>query len=86
MPSKKSWADRQGIPKGREGKVVNGIPTSDRNRASNWAFRKKGIQELLLIMDRQYRSKGVNCTLFGVLGGTSVKYAIYVEEGFLVEV
>jgi hypothetical protein len=86
IPRRKSWADRQAIPTGVWGELVNNIPIREDNRASVWEFRKDGISTLLNIMRSQYRDKGVNCTMFGIDDGKSIKYAIFVQPGFLKKV
>lgn len=86
IPRRKSWADRQAIPTGVWGELVSNIPIREDNRASVWEFRKDGIETLLRIMHSQYRDKGVNCTMFGIDDGKSIKYAIFVQPGFLKKV
>jgi hypothetical protein len=83
---RKSWADRNHIPTGTWGDVVNGIKIHEDNRATVWEFRREGIEELQRIMINQYKSKGVGCTLFGVDNGTTIKYAVFVENNFLIKV
>jgi hypothetical protein len=83
---RKSWADRQHIPTGYWGEVVGGIHILEKNRATVWEFRREGIEELQRIMISQYKSKGVRCTLFGIDDGKDIKYAIFLENNWLVKV
>jgi hypothetical protein len=84
--TRKSWADRAGIKTGVIGESVDGIPIRESNRASVWEFRKEGIEILQRLAREQYTRKGVRCTLFGVRDGSTIKYAIFVENGFLKDV
>lgn len=80
---RKSWADRQHIPTGFWGDVVNGIVIKEDNRATVWEYRKEGIEELQRLMISQYKDKKVRCTLFGIDDGKNIKYAVFVQNGFL---
>lgn len=82
-PRRKSWADRQGIKTGIWGEIVDGIPIREENRATVFEFRKEGIQVLQKLLREQYLRKGVNAVLFGIEGAVDIKYAIYVQSGFL---
>jgi hypothetical protein len=83
---RKSWADRQCIPTGYWGEVIGGIHIREENRATVWEFRREGIEELQRIMISQYKSKGVRCTLFGIDDGKNIKYAVFLQSGFLKKV
>jgi hypothetical protein len=81
---RKSWADREGVPSGVWGEVYEGIPIIEENRATGWEYRRDGIEELLKIARENYRVKGVRAYVYGVDdGGVNVKYAIFVQSGFL---
>lgn len=89
MHSQKSWADRQGIKTGVMGEVIDGITIAERNRATVYEFRKEGIQQLQHYMRTHYtgHKNRVNAILFGVhFGYDEIKYAVFVEDGFLKEV
>ena len=88
MATRKSWADQQGIPTGVWGEIYFKIPILEKNRATGWEFRKEGIETLLKICRENYISKGVRAIVFGVDegNGAAIKYAIFVQNGFLREV
>jgi len=82
MNSRKSWMDRQGIPTGVLGEVVDGITIAEENRATVYEDRREGV-EFLTLWYRHYRSKGTKCVLFGVHEPDRIKYAVFVQPGFL---
>jgi hypothetical protein len=87
LARRKSWADRQAIRTGVWGEIQDGIPIKEENRASVWEFRKEGIEALLHIMQKSYRDKKVKAVIFGIdEGQANIKYAIFVQSGFLVPV
>lgn len=79
---RKSWADLQGILTGFWRDKVDGILITEDNRASVWEFRREGIEVLQQIMISQYKNKGVRCTLFGIDDGKTIKYAIFLQNGW----
>lgn len=86
IPRRKSWADKQGVPTGSWGEIVNDIPIYEENRATVWEFRKEGIEVLIALAKQQYTMKGIRCTLFGIDEGKDIKYAVFVEPRFLIDV
>lgn len=80
---RKTWADRSAIPSGVWGEIVDGVRIAEDNRATGWEYRRDGIETLLRIRDRNYLDKKVNAVVFGVDDGTRVKYAVFVQDGFL---
>jgi len=84
----KSWADTVGIPTGVLGEVLSsGVRIAEENRATVWEFRRAGIEVLRKMCKDNYKAKGVNAVVFGVYEGPeTVKYAVFVQDGFLTEV
>lgn len=59
------------------------IKICEANRQSTWEFRRDGVQILQTILNESFLSKGVHAVLVGVYSNAGIKYAIFVEEGFL---
>lgn len=83
---RKTWADSQGIPTGVMGETINGILISEANRATTYERFKEGIQILKSIEHNNYRRKGVTAVTFGVHFGEEIKYAVFVQDGFIKDV
>ncbi len=74
-----NWADKQGIPKGVLGETHNGIAITETNRLTNWAKRKRSIQELY-VYTAKCASQGINAVLFGVARRGVYRYAVFVNS------
>jgi hypothetical protein len=85
---RKSWADRERIPTGVFGEICNGVTIKEENRATGWEFRRDGIEVLLKIAKESYIKKGIKAVVFGVDGDgkTAIRYAVFVQDGFLVPI
>lgn len=85
-----------GLPSGTWGMIVDGIPILEKNRATVWEFRRSGIEILQQICQKNYRDKRINAIVFGIeecretnMPGAfveTVKYAVFCESGFLINV
>jgi hypothetical protein len=85
--SRKSWADRQGIPTGVLGETYKGIHIAEANRATVWEKRKEGIEELITFMENAYTKRGVKAVIFGVhRTPEEISYAVFVQDGFITNV
>lgn len=81
---------------GRLGDRYDQILIHEKNRATVyvWEHRPSEIEELKRYMQSNYISKGVRAVLYGVRRpmrgtpkfGTDVYYAVFVQDGFIVEV
>lgn len=78
-----SWATQNGIRVGRRFVTVDGVKIREANRVTNFAYRRRGIQELMDFQKLNYTSKGVHSVLFGIkqTGKTQIAYAVYCEIG-----
>ena len=84
MVERMTWADREGIATGVMGEIHKGVPINEENRASVWEFRKEGVESLRELLRKSYIKKGIRAVLFGVHNGPdTIKYAIFVQSGFL---
>jgi histidinol phosphatase-like PHP family hydrolase len=83
---RKSWADQQGIRTAVFGQTIDNIHIEEKNRATVYERYKEGIQELRAYLQNNYRSKGIEAVLIGIEAGEEVKYAVFVQDGFLREV
>lgn len=84
--TRKSWADRQGIPTGVMGETISGILISEENRATVYERFKEGIAELKNIEQYNYRHKGVQAITFGVHFNGTIRYAVFCQNGFIKDV
>lgn len=75
--TRKSWADRNGIPSGSLGEIYNGLEISAANRATPYVVTRPEIEQMRLDLHENFRRNKIAALLFGVVTPTGTKYAIF---------
>lgn len=78
--TRKSWADRNGIPSGSLGEIYNGLEISAVNRATPYVVTRPEIEQMRLDLHENFRRKKIAAVLFGVVTPTGCKYAIFSKK------
>jgi len=71
------------IQRAVEGEILKGIPIVEDNRATVYEQHVEGAAQLQKYMQTNYINKGVRAVLVGVVKNDNLRYAVYVQPGFL---
>ncbi len=69
---------------GRLGDELYGIHIVENNRATVYAYRDKEVRALWDYQGKNYSSKNIKSVIYGIKTKKSIGYAVFCENGFII--